>query len=174
MAWVNLGLGSNIHPEHNLCSCLDALLLRFNDLALSNVFESEPVGFQGENFLNMAVGFETKLDIAELAAAVKAIEAKHGRERGQPRFSGRTLDIDILTYGDRCGRFGGVELPRPEITENAFVLWPLSQIAPHQKHPRLGRSFRELWEAYDKGRQNLWPVDFDWRGRAISRRSGGA
>lgn len=170
MTWVNLGLGSNIDAERNMRSCLDALLLRFNDLAVSNVFESEAVGFKGDNFLNMAVGFDTELGIEELAGELKAIEAKHGRDRMQPRFSGRTLDIDILTYGDRTGSVGGIELPRAEITENAFVLWPLSQIAPRQKHPRLQRSFKALWEDYDKSRQKLWPVDFEWHGRVISRR----
>src|SRR5690606_8293850 len=122
----------------------------------------------GPNFLNMAVGSETAMPVGELAGLLKDIEAKHGRDRRPPRFSGRALDIDILTYGDRNGRVEGIELPRPEITENAFVLWPLSQIAAAQKHPLLKRSYRELWNDYDKNKQKLWPVDFQWHGRVIS------
>lgn len=168
MTRVNLGLGSNIDARRNIASCLDALLLRFRDMSMSFVFESEAVGFDGDNFLNMAVGFETEMPLAELAALLKEIENKHGRQRGGPRFSGRTLDIDILTYGDKAGTFDGVTLPRPEITENAFVLWPLSQIDGKRRHPLLKVSFRQLWEDYDKSRQKLWPVDFVYHGRRIS------
>lgn len=169
MAWVTLSLGSNLEPRQNLCSCLDSLLLAFNDLSLSSVFESEAVGFEGDNFLNMVVGLNTDLDLAALSGMLKAIEDKHGRDRTQPKFSGRTLDIDILTYDDKAGEFNGIKLPRPEITENAFVLWPLSQVSGRQKHPVLKQTFADLWAAYDRDRQHLWPVDFRWHGRLISK-----
>ena len=109
------------------------------------------------------------LELAELSAALKAIEDKLGRDRSQPKLSGRTLDIDILTYGDLAGEFNGIKLPRAEITANAFVLWPLAQICGKQKHPVLKQSFAALWEQYDKDRQKLWPVDFQWHGRMLSR-----
>lgn len=170
MVWVTLGLGSNIDARANISSCLDALLLRFNDLTLSSVFESEAVGFVGDNFLNMVVGVETDLSITELSAALKQIENKHGRDRSGPRLSGRSLDIDILTYGDKAGVFNGIRLPRPEITENAFVLWPLSQIAGSRRDPESGKSYKQLWDEYDKSSQKLWPVEFSWHGRLISRK----
>lgn len=169
MAWVTLGLGSNVDPFIHLASCLDALLLNFNDLSLSSVFESEAVGFEGDNFLNMVVGINTDLSLAGLSVLLKTIEDKHGRDRQQPRFSGRTLDIDILTYDDLAGKFDGITLPRGEITENAFVLWPLSQVGGKRRHPVLKKTFAELWADYDKSRQHLWPVDFQWHGRMISR-----
>lgn len=168
MAWVTLSLGSNVDAVNNLTGCLDALLLNFNDLSLSAVFESEAVGFEGDNFLNMVVGLDTGLPLPELSTLLKGIEDKHGRDRKQPKFSGRTLDIDILTYDDLAGEFNGIKLPRPEITENAFVLWPLSQISGSRKHPVVKETFAGLWEHYDKTRQKLWPVDFEWHGRMIS------
>ncbi len=168
MTWVALSLGSNINAVQNLQACLDELLLAFRELSLSSVFESEAVGFDGDNFLNMVVAFDTDLSLAELSAFLKKIEDKFGRDRQQPKFSGRTLDIDILLYGKTTGKVDGVELPRGEICENAFVLWPLSQIAPRQNHPVLKRPFRDIWQDYDKGRQQLWPVDFHWHGRKIS------
>ena len=122
MPWVTLSLGSNTDADKNLRICLDALLLHFQDISLSSVFESEAVGFKGDNFLNMVVGFETEKDIEELRQLFKKIEAENGRDRLQEKFSGRTLDIDILTVDDWIGKFSGVELPRREITENAFVL----------------------------------------------------
>ena len=170
MAWVTLSLGSNLDPANQLKSCLDALLLNFRDLSLSSVFESEAVGFDGDNFLNMVVGIETDLPLEDLSALLKGIEDKHGRDRSQPKFSGRTLDIDILTYDNLAGTFKGITLPRPEITENAFVLWPLSQVDGARKHPLLKKTYTELWAQYDKGRQPLWPVDFEWHGRMISRK----
>lgn len=171
MAWVTLSLGSNTDAVNNLASCLDALLLQFNDLSLSSVFESESVGFEGDNFLNMAVGIETGLALSDLSVLLKEIEDKHGRDRSQPKFSARSLDIDILTYDALAGTFNGITLPRAEITSNAFVLWPLSQISGKQKHPVLKQSFTELWSAYEKDRQKLWPVDFQWHGRMISTRA---
>lgn len=169
MAWVTLSLGSNMDAENKLKSCLDMLLLEFGDLSLSTVFESEAVGFEGDNFLNMVVGMNTDMPLDELSAFLKAVEEKHGRDRTQPKFSSRSLDIDILTYDNKAGNFNGIRLPRPEITENAFVLWPLSQVSAKQKHAELGHSFAALWDNYDKEKQKLWPVDFQWHGRFISR-----
>ncbi len=168
MTWVALSLGSNIEPVINFQSCLDALLLKFNDLSLSAVFESESIGFEGDNFLNMAVAFDTEMPLDVLIKAVKKIEDDCGRDRSQPRFSGRTLDIDVLLYGNKLGVCSGIELPRPEITENAFVLWPLSQLSEQRLHPSLKQSYKQLWENYDKESQNLWPVDFEWHDRKIS------
>lgn len=168
MNWVALSLGSNIEPVVNLRSCLDALLLKFSDLSLSSVFESEAIGFDGDNFFNMAVAFETELPLEALISTVKKIEDDCGRDRTQPRFSGRTLDIDVLIYGNKSGTYSGIELPRPEITENAFVLWPLSQLSKKRQHPELKQSYKKLWQDYDKASQQLWPIDFEWHGRIIS------
>jgi 2-amino-4-hydroxy-6-hydroxymethyldihydropteridine diphosphokinase len=170
MAWVTLSLGSNIDATNQITSCLDALLLQFNDLSLSSVFKSEAVGFEGDNFLNMVVGIETEVGIPELSKLLKVIEDKHGRDRNQPKFSGRYLDIDILTYNSLAGEYDGINLPRAEITENAFVLWPLTQIDGKGKHPVLRQTYTELWSEYDKEKQKLWPVDFEWHGRIISSR----
>jgi len=170
MVWVALGIGSNIHPLQNISQCLDALLLQFNDLNFSSVFESEAVGFDGDNFLNMVVSMQTDMPLQKLIAVLKKIEDDFGRDRTQAKFSGRTMDIDILVYGDTTGKHEGIELPRPEISENAYVLWPLSQLAKQQRHPLLGQTYAELWDKYDKSKQILWPIDFTWHGRIISAR----
>lgn len=171
MTWVTLGLGSNINAQSNLKSCLDMLLLNFRDLSISSVFESEAVGYKGNNYLNLVVGFETDLAVRELAEIAKEIERKHGRSPDQPSLSNTPLDIDILTYGKQQGRIDGVTLPRAEATENAFVLWPLSQVAGRHRHPSLNKTYTELWRDFDKNKQKLWPVDFEWHGRIISSRT---
>lgn len=169
MPRVNLGLGSNIDPEDNLRSGLDALLLQFRDLALSSVYKSRVRGHEGADYLNMAVGFDTDMPLQELARLLKKIEDKHGRDRSVPHPSSITLDIDILTYGDKAGRFDNIILPRAEILEAAYVLKPLSQVAARSKHPVLKKTYAELWQAFADKEDVLTPVDFIWHGRMVSK-----
>jgi len=166
---VYLGLGSNIEREGYLVAGLEALQLLLGELALSPVYNSPAIGFDGQPFLNMAVGANTELPLEELARRLRHIETEHGRPANATRFSARQLDIDILTYDDLVGEFAGVTVPRGEILENAFVLRPLAELAPEARHPVDGRSYAELWAAFDQGSQPLNRVDFSWRGRWISR-----
>jgi 2-amino-4-hydroxy-6-hydroxymethyldihydropteridine diphosphokinase len=89
---------------------------------------------------------------------LRAIEEAHGRLRDGPKFSSRTLDIDLLTLGDQVVHAGKLELPRDEILKYAFVLRPLADVAPEERHPLVGRSYRELWQGFDQAAQPLWPV----------------
>ncbi|TVP03685.1 2-amino-4-hydroxy-6-hydroxymethyldihydropteridine diphosphokinase [Shewanella algae] len=161
MAHIYISLGSNIDPEHYLRAAIKELHAAFGELQLSSVYESESVGFKGSNFLNMVVGAHTSLDIAEVVACFKQIELCHGRIPGAKKFAPRTLDLDLLLYDDRvCQQ--PVVLPRAEILTNAFVLWPLAELAPQTKHPLAQLSYQVLWQEYDKASQKLWPIAFDW------------
>ena len=159
MTQVFLGLGSNLDREKNIRAGLLALKDIFGDLKLSQIYESESVGFKGSNFYNLVVSLQTDLTIAELSDTLKKIEDKNGRLHTGPKYSPRTLDIDILTYGDFVGVEAGVELPRAEITENAFVLLPLAELAPNELHPALKKSYAELWASYDQNAQVLWKIN---------------
>lgn len=157
---VFLSLGSNIDREHNIRSGLAALAAAFGDIALSPVYESEAVGFDGDAFLNLVVEIHTDLPVGVLANSLRDIEAAHGRVRGGKKFSSRTLDIDVLTYGDAVGVIEGVELPRDEILKHAFVLQPLADLAPDAPHPVQKKTYATLLAEADFDGQKLWQVPF--------------
>lgn len=160
MSKVFVSLGSNIQRYYHISQALTVLESAFGELTISPVYESEAVGFAGDNFLNLVVAFDTNLSVAELSSTLRKIEDDNGRERSGVKFSSRTLDIDILLYNDHVGLFDGVTLPRGEILTNAFVLQPLADIAPDAVHPVEKKTFAQLWENYDKEKQHLWVVDF--------------
>lgn len=162
MATLALSIGSNIDATRNLQRARAELVGEFGDMYCSTVYESEAVGFTGDNFLNLVALIETELPLAEIAKKLKHIEDVLGRDRKLPKFSGRTIDIDILVYGAANGADCGLELPREEISRNAFVLCPLAEMMPDALHPQTGKSFAEMWQEFDKSRQKLWPVEFDW------------
>jgi 2-amino-4-hydroxy-6-hydroxymethyldihydropteridine diphosphokinase len=167
MATIYLSLGSNIEPHENICAALDELQATFGDLEISSVYESEAVGFKGQNFLNLVVGINTNQSIADISIRLKQIEDSNGRDRSAPRFSARSLDIDILTVDDLVGHHDGIDLPRDEILKNAFVLQPMAQLAPDKVHPLTGMTYSKHWQAFDKTSQKLWPIKFLWDQRSI-------
>ncbi len=166
MTRIYLGVGTNTEREHHLRRGLDALEQLLGPLQLSPVFESEAVGVLGTRFYNMVVGAECQLSLIDLNAGLKAIEAACGRrEQHSP---GRiTLDIDVLEYGELCGCHGNMALPRPEVRNNAFVLWPLALLAPSVQLPGSEVNHAQLWTNW-RGDQKLWPVGFYWRGRQLT------
>ena len=172
MAQVFLSIGSNQNREFYISQSLNALAQAFGDLQVSSVYESAAVGFEGDSFYNLVVGIQTDTPVGELSRQLKQIEDDNGRVRQGPKFSGRTLDIDILTYDQLVGDVEGVALPRDEITYHAFVLWPLAELAPQGVHPELGETYANLWDAFkttEKGqKQQLSTVDFEWQGQKIS------
>jgi len=159
---VYVSLGSNINRKHHITAALNALDALFSPLVVSDAYDCQPIGFDGDNFLNLVAGFDTSRSVAELSAVLRKIEDDNNRTRTGPKFSSRTLDLDILTYGDAIGVIAGITVPRGEIIENAFVLWPLSDVARDELHPQLKKSYQVLWQEYDKSSQSLSKVDFTW------------
>ena len=160
MSTIYISLGSNINREENTREGVKALREVFGDLVLSSVYESDAVGFEGDAFYNMVIACEVDVPVHEANRMLRDIEDRHGRDRSGPKFSSRTLDLDLLLYDDLVLEENGLTLPRGEILKNAFVLWPLAEIAPALKHPQDGRSYDELWAQFDKSRENLKPVPF--------------
>lgn len=151
MPWVWLSLGSNMAREANLRGAVKALQEAFGPLRLSSVYQTPAEGFDGEPFYNLVVGVTVDVDPLVLRQQLRDIEDAHGRVRGGEKFSSRTLDIDILTYGDLVD--AGQDIPRGEILRYAFVLGPLAEVAAQEQHPQLRRSYGELWDTFDRAKR---------------------
>ena len=163
MALLALSLGSNIDAPNNIRKAVRALRHEFDALKCSSVYESEAIGFVGANFLNLVAIIETTADLSSISSFLKLLEDRFGRNREQPRFSARTLDVDILFYGDEKTKSDEIELPKEEITQYAFVLQPLAELLPDRIHGFTGLTYADLWDEFDQSNQQLWKVDFDWR-----------
>jgi 2-amino-4-hydroxy-6-hydroxymethyldihydropteridine diphosphokinase len=142
---VYLALGSNLGDRiGNMTSAVERLSQKMTIKKLSSIYETEPVYYKEQPLcLNAALSAVTELDSFELLRFVKSIESDLGR---QPSFRNapRTIDIDILFYGDRVVQTEELAIPHPRIAERAFVLVPLSEIAPRLVHPLLQKRVSEL------------------------------
>jgi len=146
-----VGLGSNLGDRSaHLLLGLSALS-RLPDthlLRLSPVYETEPVGPPQPPYLNLVAELETELAPRALLGEMLAIERALGRERRE-RWGPRTLDLDLLLYGDLVLEEEGLTVPHPRLHQRAFVLVPLLDLLPEGRHPLLGQSFRELLASLD-------------------------
>lgn len=145
MSTAYLGLGSNVDAPLHIRAAVHALRENFSRVELSMAYRSRAVGFEGEDFINLVAGVETSLPAGELREYLRKLEDRHGRQRNVPKYSDRTLDIDILLYDDLVISTGQLELPRPEILRFAHVLRPLADLAPERVHPVNGQTFAALW-----------------------------
>lgn len=117
---------------------------RFHLTAASSLYETAPVGYQNQpRFLNAVLEIETELSPRGLLDAVLEVEADLGRRRSFAN-APRTIDIDVLLYGNYVLRDESLAIPHPRMHKRAFVVAPLAEVAPDLVHPRLGRTMREL------------------------------
>ena len=164
MAIVYVSIGSNIDREHNIRAAVQAVKQQFGNITLSSVYETQAQGFAGDPFYNLVVGFETSLNADEINHTLHAIENRYGRQRGTEKFSARTLDLDLLLYGDEVVH--DKNIPRDEISRYAFVLLPLAEIAPNVRHPQRKQTMLELWNEFkvdhDVSNKAIHAIDFHW------------
>ena len=141
--WISVG--SNIERETRVPAAVRALRHAFGPLRLSAVYETPAVGFDGMDFYNLVAGAETDLTAEQVLALLDEIEQANGRVRTGDKFGPRTLDLDLLIYGQDVGEVAGKTLPHPDILGYDFVLRPLAELAPDEIHPSTGRRYAELW-----------------------------
>jgi len=145
-----ISIGSNIDKDKYIPASLRALEQAFGELTISSIYETEAVGFIGDAFYNLVVGFDSDLEVKAVTKLLRQIELDNGRTRDSRKFAARTLDLDLILYGELIINDGRLQIPRDEIEHYAFVLEPLAEIAPSLKHPISQRSYAELWEQFDK------------------------
>jgi len=162
MPRVYVGIGSNIDRENSIRGAVRELTVHYGRLTLSPVYESKALGFEGENFYNLVAGFDSAESIERIRQTLSRIESQFGRVRQDNCFSSRTLDLDLLLYGDLVQHDDKVNLPHPDIRRYAFVLCPLADIAPDLQHPETGLSCAEMWRQFDGTGQEIRAVEFKW------------
>ena len=162
MPKVYLSLGSNVNREKMLRECKKQLQTHFSQLHISSVYENPAVGFVGDDFYNCVLAFDTELSLEALVNILASIQRDLADRWNEHRFNDRTIDIDLLLYGDYVSDNVADKLPRADITDYAFVLRPLMELAPTEQHPVLKKTFKELWQAFDQDAYVLTPVDFNW------------
>ncbi len=161
MARIFIGAGSNQDREKHIRAGLLSLKNVFHDLRVSTVYENKAIGFEGDNFYNFVIGCHTDLELDQVISQLHRIEDENGRDRNQPRYSPRTLDLDLLLYDDVIIENAHVQLPRHDINEYAFVLRPLAEIAGDLRHPVSGKTYSQLWAGFDQSKQELRPVELE-------------
>ena len=143
-AW--LGLGSNVDAEAHIHAGIEELREKFGNVVLSPVYASTSVGFDGEDFINLVARVETDMHPLALRQYLRDFEDRNGRKRDVPKFSDRTLDIDILLYDDLVLHSPKLQMPRAEILKFSHVLKPLADLEPDLVHPTELRSMLEIWK----------------------------
>jgi 2-amino-4-hydroxy-6-hydroxymethyldihydropteridine diphosphokinase len=164
MKTVYVSIGSNVEPERYIRSCLRAMVLEFDEIVVSPVYQNPAEGFIGDDFLNLVAAFETRDSAPCIARKINLIEKILGRVRAGEKFGPRTLDIDILLYGNEVIRFGKYSFPRKELVKYPFMLKPLVDIAPDLKHPETGLAFKSLWNDLSRSNPILTPVELSRTG----------
>ncbi len=140
---VFVSIGSNIEPSKNI----DIVKTRLNGLfkcKYSSTYETQSEGFNGSNFLNAVVSFQTKISPLQLKKVLKSIEIDMGRNESQKGMSSRVIDLDIILFGDLVINEDGMVVPDKGVEEYVFVLEPLVEIAGEMQHPILQISFAEM------------------------------
>jgi len=160
---VLVAAGSNVDPVANLRRALDALARHYPDLRCSRAYRNAAVGFEGEVFVNLVLGFDTTDEVRGVLERLHAAEEACGRERHAPKWAPRTMDLDILLYGDLVCDEPGLVLPRPDLVRRPYMLGPAAELAPDVVHPTLGLTLGELWRNFDRAAHAMRPVDIGWR-----------
>lgn len=169
MTRVYFSIGSNVDPLKHIELAVHELEHRFGSIDVSPVYRNKALGFAGADFLNLVVGVDTDKTIDDICKEIDAIHVLAQRTNGNVKFVARTLDIDLLLYGQLITPGPPLCLPRVDVLKYAFALKPLADIAANERHPESGRTYAEHWAAMDQSEHPLLCVEVDITNRGSDR-----
>lgn len=159
MTTIYLSLGSNIEAVHNICACLEHLQKTFGELKLSKIYQTPAVGFEGDDFLNLVVSFESQLPAIHIKQQCKAIEDQQGRQRMGEKYSARPIDVDVLLYGEEV--IPELKIPHDDLGKYDFVLLPLLELNDQLTHPQNHHSLKSLARELGFSKHTLQAIQLD-------------
>jgi 2-amino-4-hydroxy-6-hydroxymethyldihydropteridine diphosphokinase len=163
---VFVAAGSNVAPIEHLRRALDQLDRDFAPMAVSRAYANRAIGFDGDDFVNLVVRFETTRGVREVMACLHAAEAACGRARHAPKWAPRTMDLDILLYAQHVLAEPDLTLPRPDLLRRPYMLGPAAEIGPDFVHPTAQRTLAELWRDLQlREPHELRPIELEWTSR---------
>lgn len=156
---VFVAAGSNVEPERHLAQACAEIAHSWRDARFSRAYRNAAVGFDGPEFINLVVGFSTGQTLDAVITRLRAIETQCGRPRYAPKWASRTMDLDVLLFGDVVEKTTDYTLPRPDLLKRPYMLGPMAEIAPEVVHPTERRTIGELWETFDRAGHEMVPVE---------------
>jgi 2-amino-4-hydroxy-6-hydroxymethyldihydropteridine diphosphokinase len=157
MTTAYIGVGSNIDREKHVQAAYAELASVATTLRSSRVYECAPVGFDSHPFYNLVFEVETELSLTEFSHFLRITEIKWGRDENAQKFQDRTLDLDIVLFGEVVSE-ASPQLPRSDIFKYPFVIQPLYELCPERVVPGDGRTVKQIWQQMD-GYDTLSPVN---------------
>jgi 2-amino-4-hydroxy-6-hydroxymethyldihydropteridine diphosphokinase len=156
---VFVAAGSNVEPESHLARACAEIAASWHELRFSRAYRNKAVGFDGPDFINLVVGFSTAQPLDAVITRLHAIETQCGRPRYAPKWASRTMDLDVLLFGDRVEKTAEYTLPRPDLLKRPYMLGPMAEIAPEVVHPTEHRTIGELWKHFVHDPHEMEPVE---------------
>jgi len=155
---VFVAAGSNVDPESNLERACAQIVHAWPDACFSRAYRNVAVGFEGPDFINLVVGFSAAQPLPLVIERLRGIETNCGRPRYAPKWASRTMDLDVLLFGDLVEKTTEYTLPRPDLLKRPYMLGPLAEIAPKVRHPTANKTIAELWAEFDRDGHEMNPV----------------
>jgi len=156
---VFVAAGSNVEPEKNLARACAEIAHTWPDAHFSRAYRNVAVGFEGPDFINLVIGFSAAQPLHSVIEKLRGIETNCGRPRYAPKWASRTMDLDVLLFGDLVEKTTEYTLPRPDLLKRPYMLGPMAEIAPGVMHPTEHRSIGDLWRAFDRDGHEMTPVE---------------
>jgi 2-amino-4-hydroxy-6-hydroxymethyldihydropteridine diphosphokinase len=156
---VFVAAGSNVAPCEHMTLATREIKRAFPDVRFSPWYRNQAAGFKGADFINLVAAFSTGISVDALLVTLREIEALCGRGRDAPRWAPRSMDLDVLLYGELVCERPSLVLPRPDLLLRAYMLGPLADLAPDLVHPTAGVTIGELWRCFDQAAHPLERAD---------------